>query len=302
MNRKATTPDRPPRAFDHVARSPEDVPLLRSRVFWIALAIVMAIGAGLYFWQNRTAWEESAQTPQPQPAAAPEAAVAEPVPAPGVESQIQHPLPQVEAAPGAEPKGLPPLDESDEVVRQSLAGTFGKQSFAGVSLSEELIRHLVATVDGLPRQHVPTHLFPLRPPPGRLATSGKEEALVLSPDNYARYARYVKLAQALDTKKLVALYVRFYPLLQQAYAELGYPNRYFNDRLVEVIDHLLAAPEVQGPVELVRFGPFFEFADPDLEDLSAGRKLLVRMGPDNAAVIKGKLRELRREIAAAPPT
>ncbi len=59
---------------------------------------------------------------------------------------------------------------------------------------------------------------------------------------------------------------------------------------------------MQGPVELVRFGPFFEFADPELEELSAGRKLLVRMGPDNAAVIKGKLRELRREIAAAPPT
>ncbi len=98
------------------------------------------------------------------------------------------------------------------------------------------------------------------------------------------------------------MYARFYPLFQQAYAELGYPNRYFNDRLVEVIDHLLAAPEVQGPVELVRFGPYFEFADPDLEELSAGRKLLVRMGPENAAVIKSKLRELRREIAAAPPT
>ena len=98
------------------------------------------------------------------------------------------------------------------------------------------------------------------------------------------------------------MYVRFYPLVQQAYAELGYPNRYFNDRLVEVIDHLLAAPEVEGPVELVRFGPYFEFADPELEELSAGRKLLVRMGPENAAVIKSKLRELRRELAAAPPT
>jgi hypothetical protein len=179
---------------------------------------------------------------------------------------------------------------------------FGKQSLAGVSLSEELIRHLVATVDGLPRQHVATHLFPLRPPPGRLVTSGKEEELVLSPDNYDRYARYVRLAQALETKKLVAVYVQFYPLLQQAYAELGYPNRYFNDRLVEVIDHLLAAPEVQGPVELVRFGPLLEFADPDLEELSAGRKLLVRMGPGNAAVIKDKLRDLRREITAAAPT
>jgi hypothetical protein len=302
LNKKSNTPDIPPGAFERVTRSSEEVPLLRSPVFWIALAIVTAIGVGLYFWQNRAAWEESAQTQQPPPTPAPETVVAEPAPAPSVEPQIQHPMPQAEVAAGAEPKALPPLDESDEVVRQSLAGAFGKQSFAGVSLSEELIRHLVATVDGLPRQHVPSHLFPLRSPPGRLVTSGKDEVVVLSPDNYARYARYVKLAQALDTKKLVAVYARFYPLLQQAYAEQGYPNRYFNDRLVEVIDHLLAAPEVQGPVELARFGPFFEFADPDLEDLSAGRKLLVRMGPDNAAVIKGKLRELRREIAAASAT
>ena len=194
------------------------------------------------------------------------------------------------------------MDASDEAVQQSLTGAFGKQSFAGVSLSEELIRHLVATVDGLPRDHVATQRFPLRPPPGQLVTSGKEEVVVLSPANYARYARYIKLAQSLETKKLVAVYTQFYPLFQQAYAELGYPNRYFNDRVVEVIDHLLAAPDVQGPVELIRFGPYFEFADPDLEELSAGRKLLVRMGPENAAVIKGKLRELRREIAAARPT
>jgi hypothetical protein len=265
------------------------------------LALVGAIGAGFYYWENRSAWEPLPGQPvQPEPA--PEAKAPEPDAEASAEPQIQHPIPSVETAATEEPKPLPTLDESDEAVQQSLARAFGEQSFSGVQLSEELVRHLVATIDGLPRQHVPAHLFPLRPPPGRLATSGKEDTLVLSADNYTRYARYVKLAQALETKRLVAVYVRFYPLLQQAYAELGYPTRYFNDRLVEVIDHLLAAPEVQGPVELVRFGPYYEFADPDLEDLSAGRKLLVRMGPENAAVLKGKLRELRREIAANPPT
>lgn len=324
LNEKSPSPDRPPAAFERVTRNSEEVPLLRSPVFWIALAIVIGLGAGLYFWENRPVREEISQAQQPQPASAPEAVVAEPAPAPDTQPQIQHPMPEAAAAAGVEPKALPPLDASDEAVQQSLTGAFGKQSFAGVSLSEELIRHLVATVDGLPRDHVPTQRFPLRPPPGRLVTSspaglpasrvdkssaspeegesGGEETVVLTPGNYARYARYIKLAQALDTKKLVAVYTRYYPLFQQAYAELGYPNRYFNDRVVEVIDHLLAAPEVQGPVELVRFGPFYEFAEPELEELSAGRKLLVRMGPENAAALKGKLRELRREIAATPPT
>ncbi len=303
MSKGPSNPGTPSPGFERVARRAEETPLLRSPVFWVALAIVIAIAVGLYLWENRGALQASAPALAPAPSAPQpqsEATVAEA--APDAEPQIRHPLPEAESAPGAAPAALPELDASDEAVQHSLVGTFGKQSFAGVSLSGELIRHLVTTVDGLPRQHVATRLFPLRPPPGRLATSGEGEVVVLSADNYARYARYVQLAQALETKKLAAVYRQFYPLFQQAYAELGYSNRYFNDRLVEVIDHLLAAPDIEGPVELIRFGSFFEFEDPALEELSAGRKLLVRMGPENAAVIKARLRELRREIAAGPPT
>jgi hypothetical protein len=111
----------------------------------------------------------------------------------------------------------------------------------------------------------------------------------------------VKLAQAVDAKQLVALYVYFYPLFQQAYEELGYPKKYFNDRLVEAIDDFLAAPEVSGPVKLVRPKVMYEFADPALEALSAGQKILIRMGPENAALIKTKLRDLRRELGVEGP-
>jgi len=45
----------------------------------------------------------------------------------------------------------------------------------------------------------------------------------------------------------------------------------------------------------------YTYADPGLESRSAGQKLLMRMGPDNAAVIKAKLTELRAAITAAPP-
>ncbi|HKE94098.1 MAG TPA: DUF3014 domain-containing protein, partial [Povalibacter sp.] len=94
-----------------------------------------------------------------------------------------------------------------------------------------------------------------------------------------------------------ALYKHFYPLFQQAYTELGYPDGYFNNRLVEVIDHLLETPEVTGPIRLTQPGVLYQFADPALEERSAGQKLLIRMGSDNAAALKLKLRELRREIA-----
>jgi hypothetical protein len=98
-------------------------------------------------------------------------------------------------------------------------------------------------------------------------------------------------------KRVVAVYVRYFPLFQQAYQSLGYPNGYFNDRLVITIDNLLAAPDIITDIALVRPNVMYQFADPKLEDLSAGQKLLLRMGPANAAIIKAKLRELRGLVA-----
>ena len=65
---------------------------------------------------------------------------------------------------------------------------------------------------------------------------------VINPDNSQRYVALVLLAESVDAAAVAAAYRRMYPLFQQAYEELGYPGRYFNDRLVEVIDHLLATP------------------------------------------------------------
>jgi hypothetical protein len=93
------------------------------------------------------------------------------------------------------------------------------------------------------------------------------------------------------------MYKQYYPLFQQAYVDLGYPDGYFNDRLVEVIDHLLATPDIAGPVQLKRPSVNYEFADTELENRSAGQKALIRMGSDNAAVVKAKLRELRKAVA-----
>ena len=66
-------------------------------------------------------------------------------------------------------------------------------------------------------------------------------------------------------------YRHFYPLFQQAYVDLGYPDGYFNDRLVEVIDHLLATPDVAGPIKLTQPSVFYQYADPSIEERSAGR-------------------------------
>jgi hypothetical protein len=308
----------PPGPFERFSPRPEEVPLLRNPVLWVAVVIVLSLGAGLYYWRQRVEQEqrleEAAQRQQQeeqrleqppqaqeeQPAAAEPEVSQSPAEA-GAESQVRYALPKVEPPPGAEGQALPKLAESDEAVRRLLAGAAEKRAFDQLPLTADVVRRIVATIDNLPRKHVSPRLLPLRPPPGDTVTNGRGEAVRLSPRNYARYARHVALAKAVDAKKVVAIYVYYYPLFQQSYEELGYPNRYFNDRVVDVIDHLLATPDVQGPVELVRPKVFYEFADPELEELSAGQKVLVRIGPENAAVIKAKLREIRRELVAEAP-
>jgi hypothetical protein len=57
---------------------------------------------------------------------------------------------------------------------------------------------------------------------------------------------------------------------------------------------------VQGPIQLTQPKVFYEYADPKLESLSAGQKLLLRMGAANEAIMKVKLREFRKAIVNRP--
>jgi hypothetical protein len=244
-------------------------------------ALIAAAGALYYFW---------AASPEPKPVASvPE--VKSDAAAPAVsEAPIAHPI---EAPPGP---SLPALAQSDTSVRDALAPLFGSASFEQFFQPQDLVRHFVASIDNLPRKTLAQRLLPLKPVPGPLLATGPEGSVVISADNAARYTPYVRALEAIDSAKLVAIYVHFYPLFQQAYAELGYPSRYFNDRVFEAIDDLLAAPDIKGPIAITQPKVLYEFADPALRDLSAGQKMLVRMGPENEAKVKIKLREMKRAL------
>ncbi|MFZ5555664.1 MAG: DUF3014 domain-containing protein [Pseudomonadota bacterium] len=258
----------------------------------LAWVISIAVLAGIVFFLFPK------KAGEPPPAPPPRAEVPPPPPPPPAEPAIRHPLPETPPAEAAKP--LPALAESDAEVKDALAGVVGAEALERFYL-EGMIRRIVTTVDNLPRRKVALKVLPVKPVGGQFAVSGKDATLEISPANAARYAPYVKLAQAANAKQAAALYRRYYPLFQQAYEELGYPGKYFNDRLVEVIDHLLAAPEVKGPIRLTQPKVLYQFADPELEALSAGQKFLVRIGPGNAAAMKAKLRELRAEVTSAPP-
>ncbi len=250
-------------------------------------AAVAAIAAGTWYYL------QSRHTEAPPVAA-------QPLPPPvAEESVVEHPLPAAQESVANGP--LPTLAESDAPLSEALMHMSGASAVKDYLLPESIIRHLVVTIDNLPRQKVAVQKRPIGPVIGFFLANGDELHATLDAQNYERYQPLVAAADKLDMQQLTAVYIRFYPLFQQAYQDLGYPNGYFNDRLVQVIDNLLAAPQPAGPIALVRPNVMYTFADPALEARSAGQKLLIRMGPENAARIKAKLKELRAAITVAPP-
>lgn len=245
-------------------------------LYW-GIPIVVVIGAGVALYYGRKHSE-----PEPAPAAQTAPQVVEP--------PVQHPINEDVS----QDKPLPALADSDRDVQDSLAGALGR-SLEQVLVPQDIVRHVVVTVDNLPRKKVAIQLRPIKPTGGELLVAPGGEP-TLSPDNAARYTPVMTLVKNADVAQVAAVYRHFYPLFQQAYVDLGYPDGYFNDRLVEVIDHLLATPDVTGPIKLTQPGVFYQYADPSIEERSSGQKLMIRLGAQNAAVVKEKLRVLRKEV------
>ncbi|SPE27529.1 conserved hypothetical protein [Burkholderiales bacterium] len=256
-----------------------------SQSIGLTVAVIVGLAAivgGYYWYSNRAA-----------PSASAPAETAAPAPAAKPESQFLHPIDETDADHSTT------LEQSDAKLLEAIAGVPGwRASMLRLLLPKDLIRHIVATVDALAREKLSLQVLPTRPVPGIFQVTGPATGAVIAPSNTRRYEPYVQALTALDTAQLAGLYRHFYPLFQQAYRELGYPNEYFNDRLVEVIDELLEAPDPKPPVAVVAPRAMFHYTDPDLEALSAGQKILVRVGLANESAIKAKLRDLRQALTA----
>jgi hypothetical protein len=262
-----------------------------TEIKWLVALLLAAAAAALawYFWDDVA---PPAPAPVQQQAPVAEAEPAEPL----------HPIEPLSVTPGeGELVELPPLEESDSYFALALLDIFGAD-LEPLLADEALIDKSVATVDNLTRSRVAEKIRPL----GRLSgnfvvvAEGDNGPFYLSPENYARYDSLVNMVSDADADELEATYRRFYPLMQEAFGQLGYPDGYFNDRVIAVIDHLLATPEPEEPVRLLQPHVLYEFADPELEALSGGQKLLIRMGPEHAARIKTVLENFRTRIAQGP--
>ena len=253
------------------------------------IPLLLAAGAAValwYFWKTAD---------QPVPVIA----VPDSVPA-----ETEPELPRYPMQPPAEPQHgggdlitLPSLDDADAYFHLSLVNVFGKD-VGELLIEEALIEKLVTTMDNLTRSRISKRIRPIGPVSGRFEVDalGSDQEYLLSEHNYRRFDVLVDVLVNADVGALFDTYQRFYPLFQEAFVRLGYPKGYLNDRVVEVIDHLLDTPQIEGPIRLVRPHVLYKFSDPELEALSSGKKMLLRMGNDHAAQVKKTLRQLRTLI------
>ncbi len=240
----------------------------------VAAVVVALLAGGLWYWWTRDANDPSGDAPRQ--------AVSE-VPS-------EPPLPALgQGEPAAQ---LPPLDELDPFVRNMLAGLSARPELAALLTTDNLVRRFVVSVENLARGSTPSGQIPVLSPRTSFSVESPESASRISPEAFRRYDGTAATVADLDADGLAQLYGRLKPRLEDAYAELGTGGS-FDEAMEQAIRHLLAAPPdaATGEVRPVK-GVAYAYSSPDVENLSAAQKQLIRMGPQNARRVQAKLREL----------
>lgn len=268
------------------------------------IALIAALGVVVYFqWQG----QQQPVVMLPPAAEAPSVAsvAAEPrypIPVPSVTPAVVEPVAEPGQTAPKEQAALTPvptalvliLNGSNAVMTEVFTTLFGGDTARELFNANEIIRRFVVTIDNLPNKKLARQQVLVTRAVGPFQVVNEADSVSIAPSNAARYAPFLRIATEVDAAQLVAIYVRHYALFQAAYAELSPPDAYFNDRLVDVIEHLLNTPVVDEPILLVKPKVLYQYADTELESRSAGQKILLRMGNAGAEQIKVKLREIRR--------
>ena len=249
----------------------------------VAVAVV-ALAAGLWLLLGGRAddageapvAEMAADAPEPSPPAAP------------VE------LDEPEVVP--EPVELPALADSDTFVRDLVDALLAHPNLAAWLVGDDLLRRFVVTVDNVANGRNPAQQLPTLRPARRFRATGEGEPQLIDAASYQRYDLLASVVGALDPGAAALLYVTLEPLLDEAHAELGYPDTPFRRTLERAVAQLLAAPVVDTPPLVVRRATQYLYADERLEALTPAQKQFLGMGPENVQAVQAQLRAISGEI------
>ena len=245
------------------------------------LVIVIASAAGYFILKQRA-------RPAPVASAAPQRALDQ-TPAP-----VQAPTVVGEAV------TLPPLGESDSIVRELVARLSSHAAVAAWLATKGLVSNFAVVTLNVAEGQMPTQHIRALAPRARFQTKGSGDAMTIDPRSYDRYNGYAEAISGLDAMAAARVYTTLKPRVLDAYKELGYPDADFDRVLERAIGQLLNVPIVEEPVTLRRKVLSFAYADPRLESLSPVQKQFLRMGPRNVQAVQAKLREIATRLSLHP--
>lgn len=274
-----------------------------------SMAIIAAIAViGLLFLVYLAATFETPEgtrtveieQPVPRP---PEPAPREvPAPLPTVTEPLPVERPQVVEAPAVieEVVDLPVLNMSDAFVLTRLSALETGATLTNIVASEELVRKFVVFVDNVAEGNLPQMEYPVNRLPQAMAVRELDENLFeMQTVSYQRFTPVIDALAAVDPDQAMAIYRMIRPLFQEAYAELGYPNRSFDETVLRAINEVTNARTAEGPFQLIKPKVMYIYANAEIESMSPVEKQLLRMGPQNAEKLKAVLAQYGERINAA---
>lgn len=239
--------------------------------------------------------EPIARVETPAPALAPAA----PTPTPTAPAAVVVSEPVVPEEPEAI-IDLPVLNESDAFLTERVQDLETGTRLLNLIVPDDVIRKFVVFVDNVADSNLPQLEYPVRRPSQGMAVRELDENLFeMQSVSYQRYTPIVDGLVAVNPERALAIYRVMQPLFQEAYRELGYTNRDFDDTLLRAIDSVLNADTAEGPFQLIKPKVMYIYADSDIERLNPVEKQLLRLGPQNAEKLKLSLRQYR-ELLTTP--
>ena len=198
------------------------------------------------------------------------------------------------------PIDLPPLDESDDVVRGLVRELSSNPSVAAWLTTDNLIRNFVVVVSNIAAGEPAARQVTVLRPKGSFQTEEHGEDLFINSRSYSRYLPLATAATSVDPEGAARLYSTLKPRIDEAYAELGQGNT-FDQTLERALALLLRTPIPEGRVPIEPNGAVgYRFADPALEKLTPTQKMLIRFGPENQRAVQTSLRNIALALGITP--
>jgi hypothetical protein len=272
--------------------TPRKKPGSNRTVFIIGTLIAVSIIAGILYKTQSTEGPDPELTTFSEPE---EVAVVQATVVPEAEIP-QEPAPTAAQSSVSKPPALPGLNDSDSFIRERLALLNSKADFGKWIQTDDLIRRTASYFDGLSNGVLLNKVFPLTPPEGKFATHADDNGIWLNAGNYERYDRTIGAVSAMDMTAVAKMFHFSRPLLEAAFAEMGYNSRQMDGIILQSLDVILATPIIVEPIELTRESVVYKFADPALESLLPLQKQLLRAGPENTKRLQQQASALREAL------